>query len=390
MRLHLSSSAISSVATLLTVSAISSSLLPAQEPAPRTLGPVAAEHPEGMTSVFGLAELRNGRVLVSDDKENVVRLLDFSDGSAREVGTRGRGPREYAGAGGIYRQRNGELWLLDAAQRRYLVYAADGRPVRTEPFAVPSSGSVSFSSGADPHVVDGRGREFERVRAGMPDAPRDSAPLLRRSGERTDTMPLRLRNPETVSNDQMGARITGIVRFSPSDGFAVAQDGSVAVVRAEPYRVEWLDANGRRRSGPTMEFVALPVTSADREAASRTTRREMQGVNLPRISQTGPDGQRRDVDLRSLMPEMPTATHKPSIDPRRVRIDAEGRLWVGRSVALGAPEVYDVFNAEGQRIDRVQLPAGYSLVGFGADRVYVSREDEDGLKFLGRIPYVRP
>lgn len=389
MHPHLSSSTISAL-LLLAASGGASSRLSAQEPTPRILGPVVSEHPEGMSSIFSLAELRDGRILVSDDKENVVRLLNFTDGSSREPGTRGRGPREYTGAGGIYRQRNGELWLLDAAQRRYLVYAADGRPARTEPFAVPSSGSFSFSSGADPHVVDGRGREYERVRPGMPGAPLDSAPVLRRTAARTDTMPLRLRNPETVTNSQMGARVTGIVRFSPSDGFAVAQDGSVAIVRAAPYRVEWLDENGRRRVGPPIEFVALPVTAADREAAARVTRQQMQGANMPRISQSGPDGQRRDVDLRSLIPDMPVSTHKPSIDPRRLRIDLDGRLWVGRYVALGEPEVYDVFNEEGRRVDRVQLPAGRALVGFGPGAVYVSRQDEDGLMFLGRIPYLQP
>jgi len=361
----------------------------AQDPVPRPLPPVSAEHPEGVSSVSGFAELPDGRVLVSDAKEGVLRLLSFEDGSAREPASRGRGPREYASAGGLYRQRNGDVWLLDAPQRRYLVLSSRGAPLRTVPFAQSQGGGFSMRSDGDPHVVDGRGREYERARPGARGATQDSAPLMRRDAERTDTLAM-LRNPTMVTSTAMGASITALQRFSPMDGFAVGEDGTVALVRAEPYRVDWRGPSGALRRGPPLSVEAVPVTAADRDSAERAARASMQGANLPRITQQGPDGTPREVDLRAMMPEVPQATHKPPFEPRRLRIDRAGRLWVGRSLPQGTPAVYDVFDASGRRIDRVQLPPGYRLVGFGEGRAYVARIDADGLLFIGRAPYEPP
>ncbi|MBX3132026.1 MAG: hypothetical protein KF689_01405 [Gemmatimonadaceae bacterium] len=361
----------------------------AQEPPPRPLPAVADEHPDGVSSVAGLAELPDGRVLVSDAREGMLRLFSFDDASLREVASHGRGPREYLSAGGLYRQRNGEVWLLDALQRRYLVLSSRGDARRTLPFAAPPTLGVSMRAGGDPHRVDGRGQEYERARPGARGAPQDSAVLLRRRGARTDTVAW-LRNPEMTTINALGASITTLQRFSPSDGFAVAEDGSVAVVRADPYGVEWREAAGRIQRGPVLATALLPVTAADRDSAELASREAMQGAALPRITETLPDGTTRDVDLRSLAPSVPSATHKPAFDVRRVYVDRDGRLWVGRQMPHGAPTVYDVFDTAGVRIDRVQLAPGYRLVGFGVGRVYVARSDEDGLLFLGRVPYAPP
>jgi hypothetical protein len=369
------------------VLAVVPALLVAQEPPTRALPRPVDEHPEGVSNVRSLVELSTDRVLVSDAREGVVRLLSFADGSSAEPATRGRGPREYAGPGGLYRMMNGEVWLLDQVQRRYLVFASNGRPVRTESFAARSNGSFNFSSDADPHLLDGRGREYEKLRGRIEDMTGDSAPLVRRRGERLDTL-ARLRNMETAQGSGEAARVIAMKRFSPSDGFAVNEEGEIALVRADPYRVEWIGSTGRPRRGAALPFTPVRVTEADLEAARAAARASMPtGVGMPRIVQTGPDGTQRSVDPSTLVPQIPSATEKPSIDPRRLRVDRAGRLWVGRYVAFDAPELYDIFDANGARIDRVTLPAGSKLAGFGVGRIYVTREDEDGLLFIGRIPY---
>lgn len=77
----------------------------------------------------------------------MLRLFSFDDASLREVASHGRGPREYLSAGGLYRQRNGEVWLLDALQRRYLVLSSRGDARRTLPFAAPPTLGVSMRAG---------------------------------------------------------------------------------------------------------------------------------------------------------------------------------------------------------------------------------------------------
>lgn len=357
--------------------------LAAQDTPPRKLTAPSQEFAEGFTTVNSVAELDDDLVLVSDWKDAEVLRLRWSRGEQDGAARRGRGPTEYDRPGGLYRMRNGEIWLLDQTQRRYLVFNASGRAVRTEPFAAGQTGSMILSN-SDPHRLDGRAREIGRAHFGR-EGPTADSPLLRRSAERLDTLAM-LRNPEMTQNATAGARVMATVRFSPADGFAVGADGDVAVVRAEPYHVEWFLANGRRLVGPPVAFTPVAVTDDDRKIAE-SMRSSATGPSGMRITQTDANGQRREVNPMSLIPELRMAATKPAFDPTRLFIDPVQRLWVGRHTAVGAAELYDIFDRGGRRIDRVELPSGFKLVGFGNDRLYVVREDADGLQWLGRIPY---
>jgi hypothetical protein len=79
--------------------------------------------------------------------------------------------------------------------------------------------------------------------------------------------------------------------------------------------------------------------------------------------------------------------YKPPFAASAVRADAEGNLWI-RTLPMkptpGGP-VYDVVSRAGQLVDRVQLPSGYTLVGFGrGNTVYLSMRDAKGLH-LARV-----
>jgi hypothetical protein len=354
-----------------------------QDTPPRALPAPTRELPEGFSGVSSVAELSDDLVLVTDFKDGEVFRVRWANGEQEPAARRGRGPLEYAQPGGIYPMRNGESWLIDQTQRRYLVFSAAGRPVRTAPFAAPSGGGMMVSS-SDPHRLDGRGREIERERPGRA-GPTEFAALTRRAGERVDTI-AQLKNPEVVANAATGMRVMMTVRFSPSDGFAITSEGDIAVVRADGYRVEWLLENGRRVAGQNVAYTPLPVTAADREAAEAARA----SIAIPggvRITHTDQNGQQRESDPRSLLPEVKLAEQKPAFDANRLYTDREHRLWVGRYTAHGAAEVYDIFDRSGVRVDRVSLPAGFKLVGFGERKIYVVREDGDGLQWMGRIPY---
>lgn len=354
-----------------------------QDTPPRSLPAPSRELPEGFSGVSSVVELNDDLLLITDFKDAEVFRVRWANGEQEPAARRGRGPLEYAQPGGLYPMRNGETWLMDQTQRRYLVFSAAGRPVRTVSFASPMGSGMMVSS-SDPHRLDGRGREIERERPGR-GGPTEFATLTRRAGERVDTI-AQLKNPEVVANAATGMRVMMTVRFSPSDGFAVTSEGDIAVVRADGYRVEWLLENGRRVTGPNIPYTALAVTAADREAAEAARAR----IAVPggvRITHTDQNGQQRESDPRSLLPEVKLAEQKPAFDANRLYTDREHRLWVGRQTAHGASEVYDIFDRSGARVDRVALPAGFKLVGFGERKVYVVREDEDGLQWMGRIPY---
>jgi hypothetical protein len=56
------------------------------------------------------------------------------------------------------------------------------------------------------------------------------------------------------------------------------------------------------------------------------------------------------------------------------RPDADGNLWI-RTTTPGAESgnvVYDVISSDGKLVDRVDVPKGMSIVGFGKGVVYLS------------------
>lgn len=73
--------------------------------------------------------------------------------------------------------------------------------------------------------------------------------------------------------------------------------------------------------------------------------------------------------------------YKPPFFANSVRGDAVGNIWV-RTIPTrqipGGP-VYDVINREGKLIDRVQVPVGRTIIGFGSDgSVYLVTRDTTG------------
>lgn len=358
----------------------------AQEPPSRVLR-ITSEFGEPFSAMNGLIELNDGRLLVSDRREQAVRLVDLAKERLQDAARSGRGPLEFNSPGGFYRMRNGEIRMIDQNLRRHLVFSAQGRPLRTEPFAEASTGGVQFSNaGRDPHELDETGAEYVRPTMSMGrDAARDSGWVLRRRSTGVDSL-LRLRLPESVTNSSGAARVTAIKRFAPADGMVTAPDGRIAVVRAEPYRVEWWRGSQRLVQGPVIPYEVLKVTDADRAEAEKARAQ----VSMPggiRVTQSDGNGGQKPLDVTSLVPPMQMADTKPAFDPAQLRVDLQGRVWVRRYTAPGANHVYDIFDGEGRRVDRVQLPQDSALAGFGKGAVYVVRTDADELLYLGRITY---
>ena len=70
--------------------------------------------------------------------------------------------------------------------------------------------------------------------------------------------------------------------------------------------------------------------------------------------------------------------YKPPFFAGAVRADLDGNVWV-RTIPTrkieGGP-VYDVINRDGKLIDRVQVPVGRTIIGFGAGgSVYLVARD---------------
>jgi hypothetical protein len=73
--------------------------------------------------------------------------------------------------------------------------------------------------------------------------------------------------------------------------------------------------------------------------------------------------------------------YKPVFGPNAVRADADGRLWV-RTIPTTptAGVVYEVIDRTGKLTDRVLVPTGSTIVGFGTGGVvYLGMRDASGI-----------
>ena len=86
---------------------------------------------EPFTRVLGVAELPDGRLVVVDGGEQLVRLVDFARDTSWQIGRRGRGPNEYLRPFGPVSLPGDSLAVYDTGNRRLLRIDPQGRPAGT-------------------------------------------------------------------------------------------------------------------------------------------------------------------------------------------------------------------------------------------------------------------
>ena len=349
------------------VLAAAAAALQTVEPAPRTLTPRPLHIAGTLAHVSAAHELADGRLLLSDAKNAVVSVLDPNTGVLTRLGSAGGGPDQYVQPGGFYQGPAGTTLLLDRAQQRVLVISPDAELTGT--YSIARNGEQSSSStDRDLQRLDARGFAYltdrparlDRTGIGIP------APLVlvrfEPKAQQRHTL-AELRRPETKTiqtgpNSTISRAVTG----SPADGWGVAPDGRVAVVRGQPYRVDWISPTGTITRGPEIAIDPIPMTQADRDAFLAASAARGGGASVGLAGGASGGG--------GIEP-MFAATKAP-FSPDDVVVSPDAQVWVQRSRPFGATTaIVDVFDARGRRIDRVELPGNSRIVGFGADAVYV-------------------
>jgi hypothetical protein len=145
---------------------------------------------EPFSTIAGVRELRDGRVLVSDFRDRTVTLVDLDRGSARQVGRRGQGPAEYSQPGLLLALPNGETLVADYGNLRYLVIDRNGSPGRVitspEGSAQQSSNRPLGTAVRDTRGADAKGRlYFDAPLLTITTGSVDSAPVVRWDREAT-------------------------------------------------------------------------------------------------------------------------------------------------------------------------------------------------------------
>jgi hypothetical protein len=411
----------------------------AQSPPPiRPLGPVVAKSTEGFANVAGVRVLAGGRVLINDVAKRRVLLFDSTLSSFTVVAdSTAATANAYSGrSAGLIAYRSDSTLFVDPASLSMLVIDPAGRIGRV--MSVPraddagslAAGPISGSTGFD---ATGRlvYRMFPRPRPRMspdghmvsPDIP-DTAAIVRidLATRQLDTVGfIKTPRPNVQMSRGDDGRMSTNVTMNPLpvvDEWAILSDGSIAFVRGRDYHVDWVSPDGTKSSSPKMPFEWQRLTDEDKVAFIDSVKAAGErmgagavfqqilapgsapagsaappplGGQTVTIVQGGPppagggarDGaatrspQRTSPRINFVSPsELPD--YKPPFFAGSVRADADGNLWI-RTIptkAVAGGPVYDVVNRQGGLVDRVQIPAGRMIIGFGAGGVvYLANRD---------------
>ena len=344
-----------------------------------SLGEPVASFEDGLGSIRGVRELPGGRVLIADGFGEA--LIVWRPGAGADTLTNvGQGPEEYQLPDGLFPLPDGGTLLVDLGNARLTRIEADLGFGATWPIAGGASGRGMTMM--IPRATDREGRIYYAERVGGMMSESDSAAIMRfdpASGETAEAGRIKLAEQEReesgdANNQQVSIRP---VPFSAEDAWSVAWDGRVAIARTDEYHLEWIAPDGMTTTGRAVPYEPVGIRGADQEewlallgGGLRVEVTEDGGarrMSMSRAPSGAGDASPRDFEWPPV---------KPAFAPNGVLTDPGGRAWVRRHVAAGAPALFDVFDARGQRIAEVELPEDRNLVAFGEDSAYLTRSDE--------------
>ena len=420
-----------SILAIAIVAAAASTAQSQQRPPIRQLGSVTAKSAETFTNVASVRPLSDGSLLVNDVPSRRVVLFDsqLSKFTIVADSTSATGNAYGGQMGSLVAFRGDSSIFIDPSTVSMLVIDPSGKIARVA--AIPRATDAGFiGGGLGGATFDNAGRLIYRASARpqfqnrvvtggapgalppIPDIP-DSAFIVRidLATRKIDTLGA-IRTPKIkleTKTDERGTTISSLLNPLPVvDDWAVTPDGAIAIVRGRDYHVDWLNPDGTRLSSPKIPFDWQRMTDEDKVAFIDSVKaaRERQGANAPTPSigaasgsggmpqmqvfiGSGPPGggPRGPGDVRvnsgpaaqlNFIPASELPDYKPPFFAGSVRADTEGNLWVRTiptSAIPGGP-VYDVINRKGELVDRVQIPVGRSILGFGPNgTVFLGNRD---------------
>jgi hypothetical protein len=412
--------------------AIAPILFAQQRPPARRLGP-ALTTSEPFVALSAIRTLPGGRVLVNDPGSRRVVLLDsllkvvrvVADSTANTVNAYGARP------GALIAYVGDSTLFVDPSSLSILVLSAEGKIARV--MAAPRPNDIGYLLGGpfgNPGV-DGRRRlVYRTVTYGKEPTTAadgnsysvtspDTTPLLRYdlATRALDTVAF-VRVPQFRSVSIRTERsVSGSSLLNPIpvvDDFAVLPDGAIAILRGRDYRVDFIAPDGGITSGARIPFDWQRLTEDDKARIIDSTRAVMElrrgngsgglvlsGSTVTSVSEPRPVSITTTVDAgtgarQSTAPTVAAAgqpapilfvppgdlpDYRPAFASGAMRSDLDGRLWV-RTIPTkplaGGPE-YDVIDRRGTLVDRVAIPPGTTIIGFGSgDIVYLGVRDAAG------------
>jgi hypothetical protein len=346
------------------------------------VGAPTATLSEEFSDIRGVRELRDGRILVSDYIDQRVVLVDLRTGSVSDCLTEGIGPQDVRLAGRLIPMPGDSTLLVDIGNGRLMVLDPTGTPRRVisgerpgvmGTRGVTADGSFYFS-------IPGWAEQENAL-------PNDSVRIVRWNPRSNTTQLVAVVQGDRMRSDQRTPALTPripIVGYASYDGWTVADDGALRIVRGGNYVVESRGGTGAAVVGPSHVYTTRAVTAADRTAFVRDFNRSSPTSGRGTGGSMGFSPAMSDAEVAAMVRGTEYAERHPMFRPGSIVTAPGGRLWVGRPPEASRPVLYDVFDAAGRRVQQVEFPAGRRVLSIGRGGIYVATEDADGVQKVER------
>lgn len=252
----------------------------------------------------------------------------------------------------------------------------------------------------------------------------DSMPILRANFDtrKTDTVAfVRVTNPQFQTKTGDDGSMQVMVKMNPlpqNDDWALMADGSLAIVRVLDYRVDWFRPDGTLERSQPLPFDWKRITD-DEKVKMVDSLKIVAKEATERVAQFAGGGGRGFRPGFEPVEATQIPDYYPPIRSGSTIADREGNLWIlpatsslaGQLAAMIPPGArgqippgmipggmgaapttglaYDVVNRAGELVERVQLPPGRSIAGFGYNGVVylVARQGREvHLEKVRRVP----
>jgi hypothetical protein len=370
----------------------------------RSLGAIVSKSTDSLGSQIVVRALSNGAVMVNDVMRRRVLLFEPSLSKFTVVidsgSTTGSAMAAAVPSAQLIRYDADSTLYVDVATQALLVIDASGKVARVMALPRPTDAIYLSAAAFGPAWVDPKGHLIYRgMRPPKITAPEpgskvmmsipqmsDSGPILRADFDqrKVDTVTtLKVLQPGSMTLTQEGTNISLKMVVNPmdtGDEWGMLPDGTIAILRAHDYHIDWVSPDGKVTSSPKMAFDWKSMTDEQKQFKLDSIRPELQKAIDAQPAQMVPtaEGPRRMRMQFEFVPINKLPDYEPAIAPGALKVDLKGNLWIVPRTSSGASGglLLDVVNRKGEIMERVQLPKGYALAGFGPlDEVYLLRVD---------------
>ncbi|MDP9201002.1 MAG: hypothetical protein M3P26_03580 [Gemmatimonadota bacterium] len=390
------------LATLAMLATQASPTIAQSLPPVRQLRPLVTKSALTVPGIAGVRELPHGRVLVNDTVTRRLYLFDSPLTSRMVVLDSTEGSKSSYGdfPGGMIAYRADSTLFVDPSFASMLLIDPAGKVARTVAGSSPVellflAGGTFGTPGFDARgrlVYRGSARDRTPRRAGTisPYPEKDSAPIVRLDliTGHTDTI-AHFKIPNvvvTITEEPDGRFRTAIKKhlLPTIDDWVVLPNGSLALVRGGDFHIDWIDQAGKHSSSARIPFPwrrlshDAKVAFMDSVRFASDTAIAAQKIRLAeRFYGTGIEPPEPIEPEYGSLSGLPDAF--PAFEPNSTRADPYGIIWIRTTQLVNGRPVYYLVNRRGSVIDRVQLPSGRIIAGFGRNHtVYLSFIDPAG------------